>query len=132
MGHKTRTALTSNFDANYNGTPTQVYYGDPASLNAVYGQWFGWDFKTPFSYNGTDNLIIEVWWEGDNGAYVYNYWTPATSRCVYSYVAYGNPYYGYPNSGQVVSYLHYMRITLTPSGAPVEPTSLGRVKVYFN
>jgi len=103
-----------------------VYYRDPAYIAATAYQWFGFDFDTPFAYNGADNLLFEVWWEGDNDGYAYTYWTTKTGRYVYSYIKGTTPYNGYPDKGEVVDYLHYMRITVSPNA--VAPTSLGRVK----
>lgn len=98
---------------------------------AASGAWVPFTFDTPFEYNGTENLVVEVWWDGDNGA-----GGPARygnagggNRQLYSGKLNGNPYGGYPNSGYTSQYMHYMRITLAP--AAVGGSSLGRVKALF-
>jgi hypothetical protein len=119
--HTSRTALSRNFGANYDGnTPVEVYSKASQYLNPGVGKWFGFDFAKTFDYDGKKNFIIEVEWSGDSGGLVYNYWSPATARCVYNY-----------NGGTVylANYVHYMRITLEPNA--VAPTSLGRVKSIF-
>ncbi len=129
--HTSLAALTSTYADNYDGkTPVEVFARDPLNLNAPANSWFGWDFDTSFNYNGTDNLIVEVWWEGRDYAYAYSYWGASSAgRSVYSYIKYNSPYFGYPDAGFVSEYLHYMRITLNPTA--VAPTSLGRVKALF-
>jgi hypothetical protein len=89
-------------------------------LDVTAGSWFGFDFDTDFEYNGTDNLVVDVSWNGDSGGTCYTYWGPGTARCVYNY-----------NGGTVylTNYVHYMRISLDPNA--VAPTSLGQVKALL-
>lgn len=125
--HTSRTTLSDTYVNNYDGkTPVQVYYRETCNISATANQWFGFNFDTPFAYNGDDNLLFEVWWEGDDNGYAYTYWTPMTGRYVYSYIKGTTPYNGYPDKGLVTNYLHYMRITVTSND--VAPTSLGRVR----
>jgi hypothetical protein len=128
--HTSKTAVTDTYADNYDGnTPAQVFYRDTCRIAAAAYQWFGFQFDTPFSYNGTDNLLFEVWWEGDNDGWAYTYWARSAGRYVCSYIKGTTPYYGYPDKGELHDYLHNMRITI--SGAAVEATSLGRVKTLF-
>ena len=125
--HTSKTALTDTYANNYDGkTPVQVFYRESYRIAATPYQWFGIPFDAPFAYNGTDNLLFEVWWEGDNDGYAYTYWARSTGRYVYSYIKGSTPYNGYPDKGLVTDYLHNMRITISPNA--VAPTSLGRVK----
>jgi hypothetical protein len=122
MCHTSLTALAKNFKGNYGGnTPVEVYKNSAQYVNASPYKWFGFPFAAAFNYNGKDNFIIEVQWNGDSGGYAYNHWSPATGRCVYSV-----------NGGAAVlsNYLHYMRISIGALG--VSPTSLGRVKALFD
>jgi hypothetical protein len=122
MCHTPLTALTKDFNANYGGkTPVEVYKNSSQYVNATPYSWFGIPFAAAFDYNGSDNFIIEVSWSGDSGGYAYNYWGPATARCVYN--VNGGTLYLY-------NYLHYMRISIGSLG--VSPTSLGRVKALYN
>ncbi|MEE8640427.1 MAG: hypothetical protein V3T41_08455 [bacterium] len=128
--HTSLTTLTDTYTKNYDGkTPVQVYYRDPARIAATPFQWFGFTFDKAFAYNGTDNLLFEVWWVGDNNGNAYTFWTPKTGRYVYSYIKGSTAYNGYPNKGLVVNYLHYMRITISASA--VEASSLGRVRALY-
>jgi len=64
MGHSTLAALTTNYAGNYSGSPTVVAnavatFTIPAGVPA--GQWIWVPIPDGvFTYNGTDNLIVEV------------------------------------------------------------------------
>ena len=49
-------------------SPTVVYSGtfDQPAMKA--GDWFGIDFTTPFAYNGSDNLVVEIAGNGGTDA----------------------------------------------------------------
>jgi len=128
--HTGLAALTSSYEGNYDGhTPVQVFYEASLFQYPPQNSWFGYELQTPFAYDGTHNLIVEVWWDGGGSAATGTWQGPATGRFAYSYVLNGNPVYGYPNEGLVGDTLHYMRLTIEPSA--VENTSLGRVKTLY-
>jgi hypothetical protein len=101
------------------------------TVDPEYDAWFGFDCSPAFTYNGTDNLLVETRWDGDNGAGP-NCWmrnVPSSARaCVASRVR-GVPQHGYPDGGAVADYNMYMRITV--GGEAVAPTSPGRVKALY-
>jgi hypothetical protein len=115
----------ANFANNYGGnTPVEVYSKVSQTLNVTPYSWFGFEFGTNFNYSRTQNLLVEVVWNGDSDGHVYNYWAPTSAnRCVYN-----------TNGGTPVAnkFVHYMRITIAPSNPAVAPTSLGRVKALFD
>jgi hypothetical protein len=120
-----RAELVADFVANYDGrTPRKVYErAAQYTGNAVAYTWWGFDFDTPFEYDGVDNLIVEVFWlEREGGPGVVSYWTPMKGRCC----MYAGPV---PCDPAIFDYLHFMRITVSPTA--VAPTSLGRVKAVF-
>jgi hypothetical protein len=122
--------LTDTYADNYDGkTPVQVFYRENCHIAANPYQWFGFQFDRPFAYNGADNLLFEVWWEGDDDGWAYTYWARATGRYVCSYIKGTTPLYGYPDKGEIHDFLHHMRITISPIA--VAPTSLGRVKSTY-
>ena len=131
--HTDRTSLAGNYVDNYNGrTPVNVI--DRSRLNVSSAQpetWVAFPFDTPFDYNGSDNLIVEVWWDGDNGAGGGARYGNAGggNRQVYSGKYNGTVYAGYPDTGYLTQYMHYMRITM--SVAAVGGSSLGRVRALF-
>jgi len=45
---------------------------DTLDLSWKNGAWEGLGFDNPFSYNGSDNLVLEFRWQGDNDGSVYN------------------------------------------------------------
>ena len=123
--HTGRSELVADFVANYdNRKPRKVYERNSLYTgSAVAYTWWGFDFDTPFEYDGDDNLIVEVFWqEREGGPGVVSYWTPMKGRCC----MYAGPV---PTDPAVFDYLHCMRITVSPTA--VAPTSLGRVKAVF-
>jgi len=64
--HTTRTSLSSTFTDNYSGnTPVMVYSNASLGLVGAETQWFQIAFnKQNFGWNGTDNLLIEIQWDG--------------------------------------------------------------------
>jgi hypothetical protein len=63
LGHTTASAMTTAFNSNL----TTVY------SSSAYTESAGWNnhsFQTPFTWNGTDNLIVDVCF--NNGSYTYN------------------------------------------------------------
>jgi len=64
--HTSATQLSTTFDANYTGnTPIEVM-NEPSLLIGNAGDvWMDWDIA--FDYNNTDNLLVEILWNGDGG-----------------------------------------------------------------
>ena len=130
--HTSLTALTTPVLANYAGnSPVTVFSSPSLTLDPEYNAWFGFDCSPSFAYNGTDNLLVETWWDGGNDGGP-NCWIrngPSSARaCVASRVR-GVPQNGYPDGGGVADYNMYMRITV--GGEGVAPTSLGRIKSLY-
>lgn len=130
--HTSFNALTTPFAANYDGnTPVTVFSANPVRVDPEYNDWFGFDCKPTFAYNGTDNLLVETWWDGgnDGGPNCWMKYVLSSSRaCIASRVR-GVSQHGYPNGGKVEGYNMYMRITM--GGATVGSSSLGRVKALY-
>jgi len=77
--HTAVTELDSVCKDNYAGnTPDTAMLRDTLSLSWIKGEWQTLGFEHPFDYNGSDNLILEFLWQGDDGGSVYNlgYYTP--------------------------------------------------------
>ena len=71
--HTMVTELDSACEENYGGNePVQLTARDTLSLQWENGAWQGLGFDRPFSYNGSDNLLLEFRWLGDDGGSVYN------------------------------------------------------------
>ncbi len=121
--HTTKTQLEANFDNNYTGkTPVQVL--NTASLNLTGSGYFDIGI-TPntFNYNNSDNLLMEVRWDGDSGSTCSCY----RSSQPYSRVGAWNHN---ASSGTVWNNGQCIRLHIgTMTG--VAPTSLGRVKALF-
>jgi hypothetical protein len=64
--HTSVTQLSTTFDDNYTGnTPVQVMNEPSLVVGNAGNVWMDWDVS--FAYNNTDNLLIEILWNGDNG-----------------------------------------------------------------
>lgn len=71
--HTTVNELDSNFEANYTGhSVKEARTADTLALVWQNGVWGGIGFDDPFGYNGTDNLIVEFRWGGDDNNSVYD------------------------------------------------------------
>ena len=63
LAHTSVSALTTSFENNYEGNQdTVVFSRSSFSLNSDPPGWKEMTFDTPFAYNGTDNLLIEIRW----------------------------------------------------------------------
>ena len=71
--HTTVTELDSVYEDNYAGhSPKAALTLDTLFLRWQNGAWQGLGFDTPFDYDGSDNLILEFRWQGDNDSAVYD------------------------------------------------------------
>jgi hypothetical protein len=126
--HTRISVVTGTFADNYGGnTPVNVYTGTYVLPSSSGDQWVTIVEPKNFTYNNTDNLLIEISWQGS---------APATN-----YFKCRNTGSGFPGrvwnptsktgtTGTLdTSYHQYGRITIGYEG--VNPTSLGRVKSIF-
>lgn len=73
MGYCPNDVLGTNFLDNYiEGTRTEVHYSNSITVAEGTEEWFYIDLDTPFWYDGTQNLILEVVWDSGSGS-VHNY-----------------------------------------------------------
>ncbi len=92
MGYSSLDVLGTNFNNNFiPGTRTLVYSRDPLVITGVAPEtWFTSTLDTPFFYNGTNNLLVEIEWStGSNSIYIYH-WDAVLGRSVVSQT-YGTP-----------------------------------------
>ncbi len=75
--------LTTTFEDNYvPGTRTLVYETASQTMTAGPDEWMTINLDTPFWYNGTDNLVVElVWIGGSNMFYTYK-WNAGSNRAL--------------------------------------------------
>jgi hypothetical protein len=123
--HTDKKSLFRTFADNYKGTPVKVADLRSFTVPAAVG-WFSLGMATTFDYNNSDNLLLEIQWQGDNGVRV-----PvtrgtglATNLRIY---AFNNPLAPIGN-GDGCPY--YTRLSFGAYTA-ASPTSLGRVKGLF-
>jgi hypothetical protein len=126
--HTGFSALTATFALNYGGkTPVRVYNGIyvlPASNPLA---WVTIVEPSNFTYNNTDNLLIEISWQTGTG--VPNYFWTRTSGSNFPGRVYNTSSKTATTGTLNGSYHHYGRITIGYVG--VSPTSLGRVRALF-
>ncbi len=67
--HTSATELSTTFDNNYTGnTPVEVMNVGSLLVGNAGNVWMDWDID--FDYNNTDNLLVEILWNGDAGVAV--------------------------------------------------------------
>jgi hypothetical protein len=81
MGLADSNELTDSFEDNYlPGSRTMVYATSSQTMTAQPDGWMSITLETPFEYNGTDNLIVEIeWFGGANMFYTYM-WDTGSNR----------------------------------------------------
>jgi hypothetical protein len=109
MCHTSATQLDATFDNNYTGnTPVEVINEPSMMVGGPADQWWNWDVYFP--YNNTDNLLVEVRWNGDAGLGIPMYRTAeSVPRRVYA---------NDDNATMGTTSLtgNYIRLYLTPPG----------------
>jgi hypothetical protein len=124
LAHTTKTALEATFDNNYTGK-MPVLIMNKASWQIPAGPgWvnFGTD-TNKFNYNNSDNLLMEIRWNGDGGVNDACSRSGQARRRVYAYDHRAT-------TGTVSITGQCIRLYInTMTG--VAPTSLGRVKTLF-
>ncbi len=91
MGYTELESLTETFADNWSSAGEQVFY-DPAYFisGVVPGSFFTFQLDTPFVYDGSENLLIEVTWDGPSepplgqGSIYTWYWTTTGNRVLSS------------------------------------------------
>jgi len=113
--------LGTDFEANYlPGSKILVYNDTNLSFEAGTG-WFSIDLDTPYFYDGTQNLIIDVEWpDGSGEIYTYNWYTGA-NRALSG--AYGAP------SGNLEQTLSHLLLNGTLA---LNQSTFGRIKTLFS
>jgi len=93
MGLTENDMLSSTFEDNWMpGTRRLVFHRDTMTLSNSPDEWVEFTLDTPFWYNGTDNLIVEIMWssaETDDSCMYTWHWNSGTIRSITG--AYSNP-----------------------------------------
>jgi|WetSurMetagenome_2_1015567.scaffolds.fasta_scaffold01784_7 hypothetical protein len=74
--------LGTEFEENYiPGSRVLVFDASPLTAQGDPGGWFEIQLETPFWYDGSSNLIVELDWEGATGSFhTYRWNTPGVPR----------------------------------------------------
>jgi hypothetical protein len=117
--------LTEYYDDNYGGNaPELVAEADPLTVTVGADEWFAVPDMTPYYYDGSENLLVEVRWRVDNEKEV-DCWSWASDRIRYL------SSYGYDAETGLTS-VKANRLRLTLEGGPaVVPASWGIIKAVF-
>jgi hypothetical protein len=125
MCHTSRSALTDNFVANYDGhTPVLVAAADPFAANAKLDEWFGFDLSKIFDYNASHNLIVEIRWQNETTGAKCNTWAYDTKA---GRMLKTREYNG--SSGTLSSSVNRFRVTY--DNPAVDASSLGKVRALY-
>lgn len=108
LGHTTKNSFISSTDWISSSLLTQVFYG---SVTLVNNNWINITFDTPFSYNGTDNLVIAIDdnTQIDTSSTTFQY-TSSTSKVLYYNSLTVNPSITAPPSGTISSNRNNVKI----------------------
>ena len=106
MAHVTISELSETFADNYEpGSLVEVCFLDTLNLTGVLGDEISIQFDTPFYYNGTDNLLIDIdYSDGSTSSYVYN-WFAGQNRCLADYYSPGGSSGATGNLYQSIPYM---------------------------
>lgn len=124
MGYSSLDVLGTNFNNNFiPGTRTLVYSRDPLIITGVAPEtWFTSTLDTPFFYNGTNNLLVEIEWStGSNSIYIYH-WDAGMGRSIVSQT------YGSSSGDQDVIVPHF----ILSGTLDLEGSTFGSIKSMAN
>jgi hypothetical protein len=83
LGLSSEPELTDVFEDNYiPGTRTLVYQTSSQTMSAGPDQWMTIPLDTPFWYNGTDNLVVEIRWVGGANMFYTYKWSTGADRAL--------------------------------------------------
>lgn len=123
LGHTTLDSLTSNINDNFSGDEQIVkVYDNYFNINGSAGDWIEVELDNTYSYNGTDNLILDVRWTGCSyyEAITWAYETPGYYHIVYEGTGIGTNLCEYGS-----------RLRLEVEDTAIQTTSLGSIKDIF-
>jgi hypothetical protein len=124
--HTDKSALVATFASNYKGTPVLVASFSAFTIAAT-KTWLPLKMTGTFTYNNTDNLLVEIVWQGKvgtpRGEPVYSCFFGSGAHRVWansSTATTGTPY--------PLAYYHRLNFGYYTA---LGPTSLGRVKAMY-
>lgn len=83
MGYCSSDQLGATFDDNYvPGSRTLVYETPSQTMSADPDQWMVIPLDTPFEYDGTGNLVLELQWTGGVNMFYTYWWETGAGRSV--------------------------------------------------
>jgi hypothetical protein len=123
MGYSTNDQLSSTFLDNYiPGTRTLVFSRTTYPVVAGGpGNWFTTTLDTPFWYNGSNNLLIEVEWSDGEGSIYAFHWTAGTDRAIYGT-------YGSTSADGFENTIPHLQLNGT---LDLQPETFGSIKAGF-
>ncbi len=119
MGPAAGSALGNNFDANYAGARTTVYNQTNPSFMPS-GGWVTIPLDTPYFFNGTGNLIIEIAWPNGGQEIYAGYWATTGNRTLTAF--FGSP------TGDLFEFCPNLLLSGTMN---LSPMTFGAIKASF-
>lgn len=123
LGYCPNETLGTSFLENYvQNSRTLVHHSDDITVAEGTDDWFYIDLDTPFWYNGTGNLIMEITWDNGSGSVQnYHFDTPMTPTRLKSADPLGE-----------TGFLSSVRCQFMLEGSQeLSPGSFGRVKIIM-
>ncbi len=92
MGVATGSELTDTYEANYApGTRTAVYATSSQTMHAEADGWMTITLDTPYEYDGTGNIILELEWVGGSNMFYTYMWETGANRGLMNKTGIGLP-----------------------------------------
>ncbi len=92
MGVAAGSELTDTYQANYApGTRTEVYATSSQAIHAEADGWMTITLDTPYEYDGTGNIILELEWAGGSNMFYTYMWETGANRGLMNKTSLGSP-----------------------------------------
>ncbi len=119
MGEASGSVLGNNFEDNYSGNKVTVYNHNNVTFTPS-GEWVNIPLDTPYFYDGTGNLIIEIGWPDGVDEIYAGCWSTSGNRMLTSF--FGSP------TGDLFEFCPNLLFSGSMSLAPM---TFGSIKASF-
>ena len=115
--------LSDNYESNYvPGSRVRVYSTATQTMSADPDQWMTIQLDTPFYYDGTHNLLVEIKWVGGSNMFFTYMWETGTNRGLMNKNDAGSP------TGTL--YTRMSRLMFSPASS-LEQYTFGAIKALW-
>lgn len=123
MGLASADVLSNTFADNYiAGTRTLVYQTSQQVMSAGADEWMTITLDTPYWYNGTDNLVFELEWQGGANMFYTYMWNTGAPRGLMNKTDLSSP------TGTLSNNMSELRFD---GSMALDPMTFGEIKAEF-